>query len=46
MLNAHDPERDDGFFLSQVEQLRSLMLQDPTLVSYTPPARFQIRLIP
>lgn len=33
MLNAHDPERDDSFFLSQVERLRSLMLQDPSLVS-------------
>lgn len=30
MLNAHDPDRDDTFFLSQVEQLRLLMLQDPT----------------
>jgi RNA polymerase I-specific transcription initiation factor RRN11 len=46
MLNAHDPERDDSFFLSQVEQLRLLMLQDPTLVSYTPPAHVQTRLIP
>lgn len=32
MLNAHDPDRDDTFFLSQVEQLRLLMLQDPTRV--------------
>ena len=46
MLNAHDPERDDNFFLSQVEQLRSLMLQDPALVSYTSPTRVQARLIP
>lgn len=34
MLNAHDPDRDDAFFLSQVEQLRLLMLQDPTRVSF------------
>ena len=33
MLNAHGPERDDAFFLSQVERLRSLMLRDPTQVS-------------
>ena len=33
MLNAHDPDRDDTFFLSQVQQLRLLMLQDPTRVS-------------
>lgn len=46
MLNAHDLERDDAFFLNQVEQLRSLMLQDPTLVSCTSSPCVQIRLIP
>jgi len=35
MLNAHDPKRDDDFFLGQVERLRSLMLQDPTRVSHS-----------
>lgn len=35
MLNPHDPDRDNAFFLSQVLQLRSLMLQDPTQVSHT-----------
>jgi hypothetical protein len=39
MLNAHDPDRDDTFFLSQVEQLRLLMLQDTTRVSYSSLAR-------
>ena len=46
MLNAHDPERDDAFFLSQVEHLRSLMLQDPTQVSYTSSAHVRTSLIP
>ena len=41
MLNAHDPERDDTYFLSQVEHLRSLMLQDPTQVSYS--SSFRVR---
>lgn len=30
MLNPHDPDRDDTYFLRQAEQLRLLMLQDPT----------------
>jgi len=30
MLNPHDPDRDDAFFLGQVEHLRLLMAQDPT----------------
>ena len=46
MLNAHDPEREDAFFLSQVEQLRSLMLQDPTRVGYSLSARARTELIP
>lgn len=46
MLNAHDPERDDTFFLSQVEQLRSLMLHDPTRVSYSPSPRVRTQLLP
>ena len=33
MLNPHDPDRDDTFFLRQVKQLRSLMHQDRTRVS-------------
>ena len=46
MLNAYDPERDNAFFLGQVEQLRSLMLQDPTRVSYPLLARIRTQLIP
>lgn len=34
MLNAHDPDRNDTYFLRQAEQLRLLMLQDPTRVGY------------
>lgn len=34
MLNPHDPDRDDTFILSQVEQLRSLMVRDRTRVSH------------
>lgn len=33
MFNAHDPENDSSFSLAKVEQLRSLMLQDPSRVS-------------
>lgn len=36
MLNPHDPDRDNTFFLDQVGQLRLLMLQDHTQVSHSP----------
>jgi len=46
MLNAHDPDRDDAFFLGQVDQLRSLMLQDPTRVSCSLPVCIMTQSIP
>jgi RNA polymerase I-specific transcription initiation factor RRN11 len=35
MLNPHDPDRDNTFVLSQVDQLRSLMVQDRARVSHS-----------